>query len=83
MGVLAIIIAVLDVIVCIALIGLVIMQEGDSQGLGAIGGGGSDTFFSKAKGRSKEALLKKLTTGTAILFAVLTVALYLIAGRGA
>ncbi len=82
MNTLTIIVAILDVIVCIALIGLVILQEGDSKGLGAISGG-SDTFYGKTKGRSKEAMLKKLTSATAILFAVLTVVLYLLAGRGA
>ncbi len=82
MNTLTIIIAVFDVVACIALIALVILQEGDSKGLGAIGGG-SDTFYGKAKGRTKEAMLKKLTTVTAILFAVLTVVLYLLAGRGA
>ncbi|NLK01743.1 MAG: preprotein translocase subunit SecG [Clostridiaceae bacterium] len=79
---LTIIIAVVDVLVCIALVALVIMQEGDTGGLGTISGGGSDTFFSKSKGRTKEVMLKKLTTGVAILFAVLTVVLYLLAGRG-
>ena len=82
MNTLTIIVAILDVIVCIALIALVIMQEGDSKGMGAISGG-SDTFYGKTKGRSKEAMLKKLTSVTAILFAVLTVILYLLAGRGA
>lgn len=82
MNTFTIILAIVDVIVCIVLVALVIMQEGDSGGLGTIGGGGSDTFFSKSKGRTKEAMLKKLTTGIAILFAVLTVVLYLLAGRG-
>ncbi|HHV42499.1 MAG TPA: preprotein translocase subunit SecG [Clostridiaceae bacterium] len=82
MNTFTIILAVLDVLICIVLIALVIMQEGDSQGLGAISGG-SDTFYGKAKGRSKEVMLKKITTGVAILFAVLTVVLYMLAGRGA
>ncbi|HHU07059.1 MAG TPA: preprotein translocase subunit SecG [Clostridiaceae bacterium] len=82
MNTLTIIVAILDVIVCITLVALVIMQEGDSKGMGAISGG-SDTFYGKTKGRSKEAMLKKLTSVTAILFAVLTVILYLLAGRGA
>ena len=41
-----IIVAVLDIIVCIALVILVIFQEGNDKGLGVIGGG-ADTFFGK------------------------------------
>lgn len=81
MDVLKIILAVVDILVCIGLVLLVVFQEGNSQGLGAIGGG-AETFFGKSKGRSIDALLKKLTTAIAILFAVLTVALYLMTSRG-
>jgi len=81
MGVFEIILAVVDILVCIGLVMLVVFQEGNSQGLGAIGGG-AETFFGKSKGRSIDALLKKLTTIVAIVFAVLTVTLYLLTSRG-
>lgn len=82
---LTIIVAILDVIVCIGLVGLVISQEGSSQGLGAAFGGGSntDTFFGKNGAKGKQALLKRLTRFLAVAFAVLTVLLYLMTGRGA
>jgi preprotein translocase subunit SecG len=76
-----IIIAVIDVLICIGLVLLVIFQEGSSKGLGIIGGG-AETFFGKTKGRSIDAMLKKLTGFAAITFAALTVVLYLITGRG-
>jgi preprotein translocase subunit SecG len=77
----AIIIAIIDIIICIGLVTMVVFQEGSSKGLGIIGGG-AETFFGKAKGRSIDAVLKKLTSVAAIVFAILTIVLYLITGRG-
>lgn len=76
-----IIIAVIDILVCIGLVVLVIFQEGNAKGLGIIGGG-ADTFFGKSKGRSMDRVLKKLTTVAAVVFAALTILLYLLTGRG-
>ncbi len=81
MNTLAIVLAVIDVIICIGMVALVIMQEGNSQGLGSIGGA-ADTFFGKNKGRSIDAVFKKLTTVLAIVFAIVTIALYSIIARG-
>lgn len=81
MSVIAIIIASVDILICVALVLLVVFQEGNDKGMGVIGGG-ADTFFGKEKGRSIDSLLKKITSGLAILFAVLTVILYLILARG-
>lgn len=80
MDTLAIIIAIIDILICLALIILVIFQEGHAKGLGIIGGG-ADTFFGKSKGRSIDAKLKRFTTIAAIVFAVLTIVLYLMTGR--
>ncbi|HAL74888.1 MAG TPA: preprotein translocase subunit SecG [Clostridiales bacterium] len=77
----AIVIAIIDILISIALILLVIFQEGHSKGLGIIGGG-AETFFGKSKGRSIDAKLKRFTTIVAIVFAVLTIVLYLLTGRG-
>lgn len=78
MNVFAIVVAALDVIVALVLVVLVISQEGDSQGLGRSIEGGSDTFFGSGKASSKEQLQKRLTAVFAVLFAVLTVTLYLL-----
>lgn len=71
----AIALAIIDIVICIALVALVISQEGNSQGLGSLGGS-TDTFFGKNKGRAFDSQLKKLTTGLAIAFAVITMVLF-------
>lgn len=81
MNIIAIVIASVDILICVALVLLVILQEGNDKGMGVIGGG-ADTFFGKEKGRSIDSTLKKITTALAILFAVLTVILYLMLARG-
>lgn len=77
MDVFAIVLAVFDILLCIALVGLVVFQEGNDKGMGFIGGG-SDTFFSKEKGRAFDEKLKRFTTILAIIFAIVTVTLYLV-----
>lgn len=59
---------------CLALVVLVLMQEGKSAGLGAISGS-SDTYWGKNKGRSREANLVRFTKILAILFIVLAAVL--------
>ncbi len=80
MNTFAIILAVVDVIICITMIALVIMQEGNSQGLGSIAGA-ADTFFGKNKGRSIDVVFKKVTTGLAVVFALVTIVLFSIISR--
>ena len=74
MGVLRTILTVVFIIVCIALVLLVLMQEGKDAGLGAISGA-YETFWSKNKGRSREATMVKITGILAILFFVLAIVL--------
>ena len=74
MGVVRLILTIVMIIVSVALVILVSMQEGKSQGLGAISGM-ADTYWGKNKGRSMEGLLVKLTTGLAVVFMVLAVLL--------
>jgi len=81
MQTLTIIIAVIDILVSVALVLMVIFQEGNSKGLGALGGG-AETFFGKSKGRSIDVILKRLTSVMAVVFAALTIILYLMTGRG-
>ena len=68
---------ILFVIVCIFLIAVVLFQEGNSQGLGAIAGA-ADSYWGKNKGRSLEGTLKKLSLIGAILFLVLAFVLNII-----
>ena len=76
MQILRTILTILFVIDCIALTVVVLMQEGKSQGLGAIAGA-ADTYWGKNKGRSMEGGLGKATTVMGVLFFVLAVGLNL------
>ena len=76
MGAVRIILTILFIVVCIALVVLVLMQEGKSAGLGAISGT-TETYWGKNKGRSMEGLLVKLTKFLAVLFMLLAVILNL------
>lgn len=70
------VLAIVQLILAIALVGIVIFQQGRQQGLGAISGA-SDTFLSKNKAKSLDSTLAKLTTVIAALFIVLTLVLNL------
>lgn len=70
--------SILLLIVCLFLIGVVLFQEGNSQGLGAVGGM-AESYWGKNKGRSLEGTLQKLTTVAAILFVVVSLVLDIIA----
>ncbi len=76
MGALKIVFSVLFIIVCIALVVLVLMQEGKSAGLGTISGA-AETYWGKNKGRSMEGLLVKLTKICAVAFILLAILLNL------
>ena len=62
---LKIILTIVFVLICIALTVIVLLQEGKSQGLGAIGGM-ADSYWGKNKGRSMEGTLEKFTKFAAI-----------------
>ncbi|MBP3902329.1 MAG: preprotein translocase subunit SecG [Blautia sp.] len=76
MGVLRIILSVIFVLDCIALTIVVLMQEGKSQGLGAIAGA-AESYWGKNKGRSMEGGLERATMIMAVLFFVLSIVLNL------
>lgn len=74
MGVLRIVLQVIFILVCIALAAIVLMQEGKTQGLGAIGGV-AESYWGKNKGRSMEGALVKITKYLVIAFIVIAVIL--------
>ncbi len=76
MGALRITLMVIFIVICIALVILVLMQEGKSAGLGAVSGV-AETYWGKNNGRSMEGKLVKITTGLAVAFMVLAVVLNL------
>ena len=69
--------SILLLLVCFFLIGVVIFQEGNSQGLGAVGGM-AESYWGKNKGRSLEGKLQKLTAIAAALFIILSLVLNII-----
>ncbi len=74
MEVLRTILTIIFILVCIALVVLVLMQEGKSAGLGAISGA-AESYWGKNKGRSMEANLVKFTKLLAVIFIVLAAVL--------
>lgn len=70
MEILRAILTIVFIIVCIALIAIVLLQEGKSAGLGAIAGG-AETYWGKNKGRSMEGALVKATKFLVVAFIVL------------
>ena len=69
MSALKIIVTVIYCIVAIAFTASVLMQEGKSAGLGAIGGM-AESYWGKNKGRSMEGKLERFTLIGAIIFFV-------------
>ncbi len=67
-------IQVLYIIICIAIVVVVLMQEGKNSGLGAVFGA-ADTYWSKNKGRSTEGKMVKITTVLGALFIILSLVL--------
>ena len=74
MGVLRTVLQVIFILVCIALAAIVLMQEGKTQGLGAIGGV-AESYSGKNKGRSMEGALVKITKYLVIAFIVIAIIL--------
>ena len=80
MSALSIIINIVLILLSIGLIIAVLMQEGQRQGLGAIGGG-AETFFGKNKADSVEGKLKRYTKILAAVFIVLAIVATIVNGH--
>jgi preprotein translocase subunit SecG len=74
-----ILLVVIYVLVCIFLILVVLLQQGKGADLaGAFGGGGSQTSFGP---RSASNIMHRMTTGSFVLFVVLSLALAIMSGK--
>lgn len=72
MAILNILVTILLVVAALVLIGTVLLQPGESNGLGAIAGG-AETFFGKNKAKTMEgklALATKVSAGVFIICAL-------------
>jgi len=73
MSALSIILNIVLILISLVLIAVVLMQQGQRQGLGAISGG-AETFFGKGKAKGMDAKLQKITKIAAVAFIVLAIA---------
>ena len=74
MEALRVILTIVFIIVCIALIGIVLLQEGKTAGLGAVAGA-AESYWGKNKGRSMEGTMVKVTKYLVIAFLVIAAVL--------
>ncbi|MBR1905020.1 MAG: preprotein translocase subunit SecG [Saccharofermentans sp.] len=74
--------SIIDIILAVAIIILFLVQEGNDQGMGVVAGGSSESYYGKAKGRTLDEQLKRWTVICSILFAIVSVILYLSVARG-
>ncbi|MEE4274213.1 MAG: preprotein translocase subunit SecG [Thermoanaerobaculales bacterium] len=75
----SILLVVIYVLVCIFLVLVVLLQQGKGADLaGAFGGGGSQTSFGP---RSASNIMHRMTTGSFVLFVVLSLALAILSGK--
>ncbi|CDD62021.1 preprotein translocase subunit SecG [Anaerotignum sp.] len=72
--VLSVVMIILSVLLCI----IILLQSKRSAGLGAIGGGSGDTYWSKNKGSSMEGALERYTKIGGALFMILALVINLI-----
>ena len=72
MNALAIILNIVLILISIVLIAVVLMQQGQRQGLGAIAGG-AETFLGKNAAKGLDGKLAKLTKIAAVVFIVLAI----------
>lgn len=77
MGVLEVIVSILLLIAALVMIVTVLLQHGETSGLGAISGG-AETFFGKNKARSVDAKLALITKICTIVFVVCSLAMVII-----
>lgn len=78
MNALTITITAIQLLVCVILITVVLLQSGKTAGLSGVIGGGSDTYLSKNKAKTLDSKLARATKWVAIVFAVLTLLLNII-----
>lgn len=74
---LRLVLTIVYLIICVAIVVLVMIQDTSGQGLAAAlsGSASNGSYWSKNKGRSKEGKLNKLTVILAIVFILLSIVL--------
>ena len=78
MTTLEIVLGVILLVGAVFLVIAVLMQQGKSKNLSGAIAGGADTFFGKAKGKTIDKVLAKVTSAVAVVFVLIVVAMYAI-----
>ncbi len=81
MNALEIILGILVILVSLVIIAVILLQQGHRAGVNGVISGGADTFLSKNKARTYDALLARSTKYIAIGFFVLAIIANIIALR--
>ena len=71
------VLTVVFIIVCLALIAVVLMQEGKDAGFGTTFSGQVDSYVKKNRGRTREGRLERYTVILGVLFFAVAIALSL------
>lgn len=79
MGALEYIVGTVVILVSLAIIFIVLFQQGRRAGINGVISGGADTFLSKTKARTWDAKLARMTKYFAIAFFVLAIVANIIA----
>ena len=69
---------IIQVLACLFLTAVVLLQSGKRSGLSGAIAGGADTFLSKGKAKTMDAKLAKATKWVGLAFVVLTLALHFV-----
>ena len=69
---------IIQVLLCLALVGMIMLQSGKSAGLSGAISGGAETFLSKNKAKSLDAKLAKATKWVCAVWLILTLVLNLL-----
>lgn len=72
------VLSVIQVLCCIVIIAVVMLQSGKSAGLSGAISGGAETFMSSGQAKSLDTKLSKATPWLALVFVVLTLILNLL-----
>jgi len=79
MDVLMIALGAILLLLAVALVALVLMQQGKDKKLSGAIAGGSDTFYGKNKTADKDKVMSVITAIVGVVFVAIVIAMYLIA----
>lgn len=82
MSTVEIILGILVLLVSLIIIAAVLLQQGRRAGINGAISGGADTFLSKNKARTLDAMLSRWTKYVAIVFFILVIVANIIALKG-